>query len=232
LLINLDEETGIQTITLNRPRKLNAINYNLYAGIPSVLAESGDDPKVKITVFTATGRYFSSGNDLGDMAARWLKAGSPKAAAEMSATILRNFVTSIIEYPKILVAAVNGPVSGISAIILGHFDVVYLSENATLRTPLAATAQTPGGCASYTLPRIMGRVKANELLLFDKTMTALEAKEVGLANEVFPASTFEDDVKTRLDELSQHHPKALERIKKIIRANLDQESEYGCEVIG
>ena len=77
----------------------------------------------------------------------------------MSATILRNFVTSIIEYPKILVAAVNGPVSGISAIMLGHFDVVYLSDNATFRTPLTATAQTPGGCASYTLPRIMGRVK-------------------------------------------------------------------------
>ena len=71
LLVNLDEETGIQTITLNRPRKLNAINYNLYAGIPSVLAEAGDDPKVKITVFTASGRYFSSGNDLGDMASRW-----------------------------------------------------------------------------------------------------------------------------------------------------------------
>ena len=71
LLIHFDEETGIQTITLNRPRKLNAINYNLYAGIPSVLAEAGDDPKIKITVLTGSGRYFSSGNDLGDMAARW-----------------------------------------------------------------------------------------------------------------------------------------------------------------
>ena len=45
------------------------------------------------------------------------------------------------------------------------------------------------------------------MLLFDKTMTALEAKEVGLVNEVFPASTFEEDVKSRLDDLSQYHPK-------------------------
>ena len=71
LLVDLDEDTGIQTITLNRPKKLNAINYNLYAGIPSVLAEAEENPKVKITVFTASGRYFSSGNDLGDMASRW-----------------------------------------------------------------------------------------------------------------------------------------------------------------
>jgi len=219
LLIDLDEETGIQTITLNRPRKLNAINYNLYAGIPSVLAEAGDDPKVKITVFTASGRYFSSGNDLGDMASRWMKSESPKAAAEMSAQVLRNFVASIIEYPKVLVAAVNGPAVGISATMLGIFDAVYLSETATLRTPFVSTAQAPEGCASYTFPRIMGRVKANELLLFDKTMTASEAKDVGLANEVFPADTFEENVKTRLEEISQHHPMALERIKKIIRSH-------------
>ena len=57
--------------TFKTSHALNAINYNLYAGIPSVLAEAGDDPKVKITVFTASGRYFSSGNDLGDMASRW-----------------------------------------------------------------------------------------------------------------------------------------------------------------
>ena len=71
LLVSLDEETGVQTITLNRPRKLNAINSNLYAAIPAVLAEAGEDPKVKITVVTATGRFFSSGNDLGDMASKW-----------------------------------------------------------------------------------------------------------------------------------------------------------------
>ena len=57
------------------------------------------------------------------------------------------------------------------------------------------------------------------MLLFDKTMTALEAKEVGLANDVFPAETFEENVKSRLDEMSQYHPMALERIKKIIRSH-------------
>ena len=88
-----------------------------------------------------------------------MKSESPKAAAEMSAQVLRNFVASIIEYPKVLVAAVNGPAVGISATMLGIFDAVYLSETATLRTPFVSTAQAPEGCASYTFPRIMGRVK-------------------------------------------------------------------------
>ena len=94
------------------------------------------------------------------------EVGSPKDAAEMSALVLKNFVSSIIKYPKILAAAVNGPAGGISAIMLGHFDLVYLSEKATFRTPLVSTAQTPGCCASYTFPRIMGRVKVIFLTLF------------------------------------------------------------------
>ena len=77
----------------------------------------------------------------------------------MSALVLRNFMASIIEYPKVLVAAVNGPAIGIAATMLGLFDAVYLSDQALLRTPFVSTAQAPEGCASYTFPRIMGRVK-------------------------------------------------------------------------
>ena len=88
-----------------------------------------------------------------------MKAESQKASAEMSTLVLRNFVASIIEYPKVLIAAVNGPAVGIAATMLGMFDAVYLSDQASLRTPFVSTAQAPEGCASYTFPRIMGRVK-------------------------------------------------------------------------
>ena len=77
----------------------------------------------------------------------------------MSAQVLRNFVSSLINYPKILVAAVNGPASGIAVIMLNLFDAVYLSDQATLRIPLVSTAQTSGCCGSYTFPKIIGRVK-------------------------------------------------------------------------
>ena len=71
LKISLDEATGVQTLRINRPQRLNAINYKLYAAIPAALTEAADDPKVKITVLTGTGRYFSSGNDLADFASKW-----------------------------------------------------------------------------------------------------------------------------------------------------------------
>lgn len=87
------------------------------------------------------------------------EAESSKAAAEMSAQVLRNFVASLIDYPKILVAAVNGSASGIAVIMLNLFDAVYLSDQATFRIPLVSTAQTPGCCGSYTFPKIIGKVK-------------------------------------------------------------------------
>ena len=67
----IDEETGVQTLTLNRPKRLNAIDKNLYAAIPSALINASDDSKVKMTVITGKGRYFSSGNDLADFAIQW-----------------------------------------------------------------------------------------------------------------------------------------------------------------
>ena len=89
----------------------------------------------------------------------------------MSALVLRNFMASIIEYPKVLVAAVNGPAIGIAATMLGVFDAVYLSDQALLRTPFVSTAQAPEGCASYTFPRIMGRVKVFFFSLTDDFLT-------------------------------------------------------------
>ena len=67
----LNEETGVQTLTLNRPQRLNAIDTKLYAAIPKALIDASEDPKVKMTVLTGSGRYFSSGNDLADFAITW-----------------------------------------------------------------------------------------------------------------------------------------------------------------
>ena len=67
----LNEETGVQTLTLNRPQRLNAIDSKLYAAIPKALIDASENPNVKMTVITGAGRYFSSGNDLADFAITW-----------------------------------------------------------------------------------------------------------------------------------------------------------------
>ena len=137
-----------------------------------------------------------------------MEAGSPAEAAAFSALVLRNFVASFIEYPKVLVAAVNGPAVGISSTFLPLFDAVYLSEEATIRTPFASTAQAPEGCSSFTFPQIMGRALANQVLLFDKRLSAQEAKDCGLATQVLPHKNFHELIIEKVEqELAIFHPK-------------------------
>ncbi len=71
LINQLDKASGVRTLTLNRPKRLNAINRSLYAGLPSALYEASEDADTKIVVITGSGRFFSSGNDLKDFAKSW-----------------------------------------------------------------------------------------------------------------------------------------------------------------
>nr|KAF6504785.1 enoyl-CoA delta isomerase 2 [Rousettus aegyptiacus] len=129
----------------------------------------------------------------------------------------RDFVACFIDFPKPLIAVVNGPAVGISVTILGLFDAVYASDKATFHTPFTHLGQSPEGCSSYTFPKIMGLAKAKEMLIFGKKLTAGEACAQGLVTEVFPDSTFQTEVWTRLKAYSKIPPNAGRISKQIIR---------------
>ncbi|KAJ7338497.1 hypothetical protein JRQ81_012396, partial [Phrynocephalus forsythii] len=86
-----------------------------------------------------------------------------------------DFVSHFIEFPKPLVAVVNGPAIGISVTLLGLFDIVYASDKATFQTAFSQLGLTPEGCSAYTFPKIMGPAKANEMLIFNSKITANQA---------------------------------------------------------
>lgn len=108
--------------------------------------------------------------------------------------LLERFVASFIDYPKILIAAVNGPSIGIGTTLIGLCDFAYASDKATFHTPFVKLAQTPEACSSYTFPRLVGQRIAYEILVLGRKLTASEAKEARLVNDVFPLDTLIDKV--------------------------------------
>lgn len=149
--------------------------------------------------------------------------------------VCRNFVNCFIDFPKPLVAAVNGPAVGIAVTLLGLFDVVYASDKATFHTPFSQLGLIPEGCSSYTFPKIMGTAKAAEVLIFGKKLTAAEACARGLVTEVFPDSTFQREVWTRLKTYAKL-PKNAMRVSKELLRNLEREklhavNEEECRAI-
>ncbi|XP_044922917.1 enoyl-CoA delta isomerase 2 isoform X1 [Mustela putorius furo] len=211
----MTSEDGITKIMLNRPAKKNALTEQMYQEIMLALEAASKDDST-ITVLTGNGDYYSSGNDLTNFTN--IPPEGVEAKAKNSAILLRNFVGSFIDFPKPLVAVVNGPAVGISVTVLGLFDLVYATDRATFHTPFSHLGQTPEGCSSYTFPKIMGPAKAAEMLIFGKKLTAGEAYAQGLVTEVFPDSTFQKEVWTRLKAYSKLPQNALRISKQIIRS--------------
>ncbi|XP_044523917.1 enoyl-CoA delta isomerase 2 isoform X2 [Gracilinanus agilis] len=213
LIVTRDD--NITKIMLNRPAQKNAINIQMYKEITLAL-EAADKDDSFLTVITGNGDYYSSGNDLSEP----LKIPPdeiPKKLEE-NMKILRIFIDRFIDFSKPLVALVNGPAVGISVTLLGLFDIVYATDRATFHTPFTHLGLSPEACSSFTFPKIMGSSKAAEMLVFGRKLTAQEAYARGLVTEVFPDSTFQKEVWSRLNAYSQLPPISMKKSKQLIRS--------------
>ncbi|XP_039646737.1 enoyl-CoA delta isomerase 2, mitochondrial isoform X1 [Perca fluviatilis] len=208
-------EDDITTIKLNRPAKKNAITTEMYNDIIAALEQAAKDDSV-ITVFTGAGDFYCSGNDLSNFTK--IPEGGVDEMAKKGGDLLREYVKAYIDFPKPLVAVVNGPAVGISVTVLGLFDLVYATDRATFHTPFSQLGQSAEGCSSYTFPKIMGNAKASEMLLFNKKLTAAQACELGLVTEVFPDSSFQSEVWSRLKAYAKLPPNSLALSKQLIRS--------------
>ncbi|XP_067323143.1 enoyl-CoA delta isomerase 2-like [Anolis sagrei] len=200
----------ITKITLNRPHKKNALNFVMYREIQQALEEAAKDD-CTLTAITGCGDYFSSGNDLYDI---------NKNMSEIQKTngkFMRDFIRHFIDFPKPLIALVNGHAIGLGVTLLGLCDIVYASDKAVFQTRFTQFGLCPEGGSSHTFPKIMGVAKANEMLIFNKKITAEEACARGLVSEVFSDSAFQGEVWTRLKAYANLPQNSLAFSKQLIR---------------
>ncbi|XP_055348431.1 enoyl-CoA delta isomerase 2-like [Paramacrobiotus metropolitanus] len=210
-----EEKDKVTYITMNRPNKMNAITSNMYFEFVDAL-EMAANNKNYATVITGAGKYFSSGNDLSNLMK--VGGGSMKDMAEAAAVMLEKFVDAFIDHPKLLVGLINGPSIGIACTTLGLYDVIYATDTATFHTPFTNLGLTPEGCSSYTFPKRMGAMRANEVLLLGKKMSSAEALECGFITEVFPADSFQQETQRRLQSFAKLMPISLKESKTFIRS--------------
>lgn len=208
-------QDGLRVITLNRPSKMNAITREMYEEWILALKEGAEDPNTVVTAITGAGNYYCSGNDLSNFTN--IKPENMHALSKESGVLLNRFVSAFIDFPKPLIGVINGPAIGVSVTVLGLFDAVYATDKATFNTPFSALGQSPEGCSSYTFPKMMGPSRASEMLLFNKKLTAHEAKEVGLVTEVFPDISFQQEVWPKIQAFAKLPVKSLVYSKALTR---------------
>lgn len=224
---------NVHTILLNRPKKKNALTPEAYNEIAAALKEIGEDKNSAICVITGAGDFYSSGNDLSTFA-----SVDPANIAQMAKDgryLLLGFVNAFIDFPKPLVAVVNGPAVGVAVTTLSLCDVVYATDRATLQTPMVALGQSPEGCSAYMFTKLMGQQRANEMLMFSKKISARQACDWGLVTEVFNDATFHQDIKAKIAQLSTMPKQSLRLTKQLMRdmdrAALKACNEKECQIL-
>lgn len=210
----------------------NALNPEVMREVQSAMATAACDDS-KLVLISAVGPVFCSGLDFLSFIPR-LQEDRKKESIRMAET-LRTFVNSLVQFPKPLVAAVNGPAVGLGASLLALCDVVWANEKSWFQTPYSQYGHPPDGCSSVTLPRIMGPAAAGELLLGGRKLTALEACAKGLVSQVLWPQTFSQEVQARVRELVSVDSQVLRESKSLIRSwsrsGLEQANERECEAL-
>ena len=144
-----------------------------------------DDPAVRCVVLTGSGRAFCVGQDLKEH----LAGLTGEADVPLSDTVEKHYnpiVLALSTMPKPVIAAVNGVAAGAGASLAFAADFRILVDTAGYNTSFAGVALSCDTGSSWTLPRLVGRAKAMELLYFPRTVSATEALELGLATQVVP----------------------------------------------
>ncbi|WP_421235105.1 enoyl-CoA hydratase-related protein [Aeromonas enteropelogenes] len=208
-----ERQDGLLTLTLNRPDKRNALNTELYRQLVSELQQAAADEGVHVLLLQGQAECFTAGNDLADFVG--------KSSLEPDDPILQ-FLHTLADFPKPVIAAVGGPAVGIGTTILLHCDLVYLGENARLQLPFVELGLVPEFASSLLLPRAVGHLKAAELLLLAESMDAHESLRLGLANRVVASADLLAFAREQGLKLAAKPPKAVQKSKALLKQELRQ----------
>ena len=185
----LDVVDAVATITLNRPDAMNGLDVATKDLLLETVRQVADDPAVRCVVLTGSGRAFCVGQDLKEHLAG-LKGDADIPLSDTVSKHYNPIMLALSTMPKPVIAAVNGVAAGAGASMAFAADFRILVDSAGYNTSFAGIALSCDTGASWTLPRLVGRAKAMELLFFPRTITAEEALELGLATRVVPAADF------------------------------------------
>ncbi|MEY4428583.1 MAG: hypothetical protein RLZZ182_1272 [Pseudomonadota bacterium] len=204
-------ESGVLTLTLNRPAKKNALTAAMYATLADALNAAGTRPEVRVVVLQGSEQVFTAGNDLQDF-----RDHPPEPGSEPPAPVYR-FLEALRTFPKPLLAAVAGPAVGIGTTLLMHCDLVYAADNAAFSLPFVNLGLCPEAGSSVLLPALVGWQRAAEKLLFGEAFYADEALEMGLVNRIVPPQELHAVAQAQAARLATRPQSALLATKALMK---------------
>lgn len=228
--VTYEVHEGIATITLNRPRRLNAIDPTLSRELREVLGEAAADRTARCLVLTGAGRGFCAGLDLSQVPSD-VRNFSPGDALRAS---FHPIIRAIVEMEKPVIAAVNGTAAGAGASLALACDFRIASTEASFLQAFVRIGLVPDSGATYFLPRLIGYARALELAMLGEIVDAERALEIGLVTRVVPAEDLAKETETLARRLADGPTFALALTRKAMifggNADLERALDYEADL--
>ncbi|MFQ5678056.1 MAG: enoyl-CoA hydratase family protein [Gemmatimonadota bacterium] len=229
-LYEKDPDSSVATITLNRPERLNALTFEVYAELRDTFRALDTEPGVRAVVITGAGRAFCSGGDVEEIIGPLFERDYEGLLEFTRLTC--DLILAIRRCRRPVVAALNGTVAGAGAVIATACDVRIAAETAKIAylfTRVGLSGADMG--ASWLLPRIVGLGRATELLMSGDFIDAAEALRIGLYNRVVPAERLQEEARSLAEKLARGPSFALEITKDALNreASMDLASALEAE---
>ncbi|MGE0825060.1 MAG: enoyl-CoA hydratase/isomerase family protein [Candidatus Binatia bacterium] len=227
--LSVERKDKVLVVALNRPDSLNAINAELHTEISQIFADIAQDQETEVVLLTGKGRAFCAGGDI-----KWFQDMTTPQLDALFAEA-RKIIIDMLEVEQPIVAAVNGPATGLGATLALFSDVIFAADNAKIGDPHVKVGVVAGDGGAIIWPWLVGAARAKEFLMTGDIISAAEAERIGLINHVVPADQLMDRAMAFANRLAKGPTKAIRwtkvSVNKILRdtANLVLDTSLALE---
>lgn len=207
--IEYDFDAGVMTLKINRPEKKNALLPEMYAALAEGIRWADDSADVRVVLIRGSDDCFTSGNDVNG----FVTSDDDASEGRPSQALMH----ALNDSKKPLIAAISGLAIGIGTTLLFHCDLVYASRDCFLQMPFTRLGLCPEAGSSYLLPRQIGHQRASEMLLLGDRMSAEQAREYGVVNEVLDQADYVDHALTKAKQLAALPADSVQTSKRLIK---------------
>lgn len=209
--LKIHQSDGVLSLTLDRPERLNALDFDLYQALERALKMGDRDESIFVIRLSGTGKSFCAGNDLYD----FIDYSGGLKELDTPAQLLM----TLSELQTPLVASVQGHAVGIGCTLLLHCDQVVCSREAQLKMPFTALGVVPEGGSSKLLVDWLGHPRAFSLLAMGESCDADTALQLGLVNQIAELEALDDALEQRIEKLRALPREAVFQAKQLLKGH-------------
>jgi len=214
----IEQDGPVAVLTMNRPDKLNAFSDEMHLAMQEVWHHLSLDRSVRAIVLTGAGRAFSAGGDIPG----FIKSYESPIHRRESMRGAQRLLNAMLDCPKPMIAAVNGPAIGLGCSVAISCDIVFVNEETFMADPHVDIGLVAGDGGAVQWPLFMSVLKAKYYLLTGDRIPAKECVEIGLANFAVPAASLLDEAKALAVRLAAKPQQAIEDTKRAVNLHIQQ----------